>query len=670
MKRIDTLKQLLFVAALGASAAANAQTKALNFTTPFNNSHASYVGVRVAVTGPTTTPTLGDKQYTITNDGSGTGTPWGRAVTAAPGPIIDVPIQMVALGGDTVVATTTLTAGSFAGKIAFIYRGASEFGHKALQAQNAGAVACVIVNNIAGGPIGMGAGAEGASVTSIPVVMISKEDGDAICGQYRSGVAITMTLTNWGSGKTNDIGFVPGGGAMWHAYAVPADQLASGSPEAYKAVDGAFIANYGSAAGAGVSLSSELTFTPTGGSASSLHTSTVTLGAFTVADSIIAMFDTLAAATNVYSLPASTATGRYDQKFTINATTDDYLGNNQMVNSFYATDSVYSKGRYDFANNKPFSTQFSGRSTPADVIWGNMYYVNKGGAAVSKVQYSFSMNTTTAGTLIDAGNTLVYVFKWADANTDNVVQNGELSIVGVANHAYDVSSISKGDTSGGIFAATEWKAQGKVADNVILEDNTWYYVAVTVPSGYFVGCDGVLNEYPRVYGHFYNKPSSSLEYCNLNFTGSDSSAIQGSPSDNNAVMPYTGVSIVQAVDSFSFDNTKGLIPSIPMTINKNPLVIDHSHDAVNNVNKSTIGATLYPNPAVNSITVSLELTKTANRVTYTIVDGLARIVAKEVSNNVKSEKHTFNTSKLPAGNYNLVITADKDVTVEKFTIVK
>ena len=135
-------------------------------------------------------------------------------------------------------------------------------------------------------------------------------------------------------------------------------------------------------------------------------------------------------------------------------------------------------------------------------------------------------------------------------------------------------------------------------------------------------------------------------------------------------MPYTQESLIQAVDSFNYDQTKGLIPSISMIVNKNPSPIDHSHDAVNNINNSTIGVTIFPNPAVNSMTVSLDLDKTASRVTYTIIDGLARIVAKEVSNNVKSEKHNFNTSRLPAGNYDLVITADKDVTVKKFTIVK
>lgn len=61
------------------------------------------------------------------------------------------------------------------GNIAIVYRGSCEFGMKALNAQNAGARAVVIINNEAG-VISMAAGAVGNQVT-IPVFMISNSDG-------------------------------------------------------------------------------------------------------------------------------------------------------------------------------------------------------------------------------------------------------------------------------------------------------------------------------------------------------------------------------------------------------------------------------------------------------------------------------------------------------------
>ncbi|WP_317166951.1 thrombospondin type 3 repeat-containing protein [Winogradskyella ursingii] len=63
------------------------------------------------------------------------------------------------------------------GKIALIRRGNCSFTEKVKNAQDAGAIAAIVLNNIEGAPIPMG-GAD-ASIT-IPAVMISKQDGDII----------------------------------------------------------------------------------------------------------------------------------------------------------------------------------------------------------------------------------------------------------------------------------------------------------------------------------------------------------------------------------------------------------------------------------------------------------------------------------------------------------
>lgn len=72
--------------------------------------------------------------------------------------------------------------GALSGKIAVIRRGECEFGFKGLAAQNEGALAVIMVNNVAGAPIVMGAGAVGASVT-IPMFMVSDVDGEAIIAE-------------------------------------------------------------------------------------------------------------------------------------------------------------------------------------------------------------------------------------------------------------------------------------------------------------------------------------------------------------------------------------------------------------------------------------------------------------------------------------------------------
>jgi len=85
-------------------------------------------------------------------------------------------------------SATILNSAALNGKIAVIRRGNCSFGSKALAAQQAGAVACILVNynyetfEIAGG-------VDGPSVT-IPTIMVGKLAGEAICDAINSGTAV------------------------------------------------------------------------------------------------------------------------------------------------------------------------------------------------------------------------------------------------------------------------------------------------------------------------------------------------------------------------------------------------------------------------------------------------------------------------------------------------
>ena len=80
-----------------------------------------------------------------------------------------------------------------AGKIAVLRRGACEFGVKVLAAENAGAVAVIVVNNVADAPIAMAPGAVGDQVT-IPNLMVSLEDGEAIIAALIAGETINASI--------------------------------------------------------------------------------------------------------------------------------------------------------------------------------------------------------------------------------------------------------------------------------------------------------------------------------------------------------------------------------------------------------------------------------------------------------------------------------------------
>lgn len=115
--------------------------------------------------------------------------------TAAFGPAISAPgiTAPVALVNDGVAPTSDgcepIPAGSLTGKIALIDRGLCGFAVKTKMAQDAGAIAVIIANNVAGAPPGM-AGVD--PTITIPTVSISLADANAIKAQLTGGVSVTL----------------------------------------------------------------------------------------------------------------------------------------------------------------------------------------------------------------------------------------------------------------------------------------------------------------------------------------------------------------------------------------------------------------------------------------------------------------------------------------------
>ena len=130
------------------------------------------------ISGPTTFQSASD--ITINAPGDIAGDYLSTPTTAFGSTITSVITADLVLANDTSIAPAEGCeefGAEVSGKIALIRRGSCNFTVKVKNAQDEGAVAAIIMNNIPGSPISMGG--EDASIT-IPAVMISKADGDLI----------------------------------------------------------------------------------------------------------------------------------------------------------------------------------------------------------------------------------------------------------------------------------------------------------------------------------------------------------------------------------------------------------------------------------------------------------------------------------------------------------
>ena len=112
--------------------------------------------------------------------------PFGSVITA---PLSGTLVNS-ANNGCLVAGASPYTAGQFTGKIVLIKRGVCAFTQKVLNAQNAGAVAVVLFNNLAATPLFPG-GTD--PLITIPVYAITLEAGDALIASMTAG-EIPLTI--------------------------------------------------------------------------------------------------------------------------------------------------------------------------------------------------------------------------------------------------------------------------------------------------------------------------------------------------------------------------------------------------------------------------------------------------------------------------------------------
>jgi hypothetical protein len=355
---------------------------------------------------------------------------WGTPDFTIPGTFVEDTLQLADDGstglnaqGNPVSASgcNALVTGSLAGKIAVVFRGdgtqntnngACEFGLKAFNAQNAGAVAVIVINRNPNEVIAMGSGADGANVT-IPVVMIDLNDGATLVNEMANG-PVVMFIGNKSGLFANDIA-LSSAAALAPKAGMVHSLLAQNGTE-FNFEIGAKVTNPGNQDQNSISLNAKVT-NPSGATVYDETVSGLTLLAGDTTG--IEVWPGGASTFPQFSLSSYTA-GTYTLTYTASlGGTDEYDADNTVSFTFTVNDSVYSFTTKDATTGSLTNANFY-RPGTNDATYSICAVINDPNASrVAATGLYFAATTAAAsGVTLDGEEMALYLYQWDDSFTD------------------------------------------------------------------------------------------------------------------------------------------------------------------------------------------------------------------------------------------------------------
>ncbi len=559
------------------------------------------------------------------------GTPantWGSPDFNIPGTYVQDTLMLVDDGsiGNSIISGVPLAnygcgalINNLSGKIAVVYRydgGTASticyMSEKALIAQNAGAIAVLIVNRpSAGADIGTGGLTVAPSVT-IPVVLLNFNDGEILRAEMQNG-PVTMFLGNKTGLFANDLALRTEAALIPKKGFFPA-LLAQNETE-FNFDLGARIYNPGNLPQGNVSLRATVT-NPAG---NLVYDNSVSAMYIDINDSIdVAPGENFTLADfSLSTYPVGTYTLTYTASMMdLNMTNivDEYASDNSISYSFTISDSIYSAAKVDTVNGLPNAKIFYRPSTNNQTysICSVISDPNASRLAVEGLYFAAVKGTAVPGDSLLTGEEIsVYLYKWEDVFVDlNDPSFGFGILTEVAQAYYYYPSELGYET---VFAPFN--------EPIVLTDNDRYLACVqTVNTNVYFGHD------------------------NTNYTWNTDYYLQPICPNENDGTYYT--------NGFGLDipNALGIKVMEPVT-------------SANELTNVKILA--YPNPAMNSITIAL---KASGKIALTVTDISGKIVLNSTEL-LFNEKAEIDISTLESGVYLLKIRTN-DGQTSQINVVK
>ncbi len=559
------------------------------------------------------------------------GTPantWGSPDFNIPGTYVQDTLMLVDDGsiGNSIISGVPLAnygcgtlINNLSGKIAVVYRydgGTASticyMSEKALIAQNAGAIAVLIVNRpSAGADIGTGGLTVAPSVT-IPVVLLNFNDGEILRAEMQNG-PVTMFLGNKTGLFANDLALRTEAALIPKKGFFPT-LLAQNETE-FNFDLGARIYNPGNLPQGNISLRATVT-NPAG---NLVYDNSVSAMYIDINDSIdVAPGENFTLADfSLSTYPVGTYTLTYTASMMdLNMTNivDEYASDNSISYSFTISDSIYSAAKVDTANGLPNAKIFYRPSTNNQTysICSVISDPNASRLAVEGLYFAAVKGTAVPGDSLLTGEEIsVYLYKWEDVFVDlNDPSFGFGTLTEVAQAYYYYPSELGYET---VFAPFN--------EPIVLTDNDRYLACVqTVNTNVYFGHD------------------------NTNYTWNTDYYLQPICPNENDGAYYT--------NGFGLDipNALGIKVMEPVT-------------SANELTNVKILA--YPNPAMNSVTIAL---KASGKIALTVTDISGKIVLNSTEL-LLNEKAEIDISTLESGVYLLKIRTN-DGQTSQINVVK
>ena len=353
------------------------------------------------------------------------------------------------------------------GKIAVLYRGACEFGVKALNAQNAGAIAVIIINNIGTPSITPGGGVEGPNVT-IPVIMIDSALGALFKDSINSGNMVAYIGTQYGY-FNDDLGFQ-------NRHVMRAKQFANPAPISQNASQfevevGAWVYNFGVNDQTGVILNASIEL-----DGSNIYTNVSTPVSILSNDSAY------------ISLPTFTESSYTNGYYTLNydltaSATDEFPADNIVSTNFVINDTMFSYCALDSATLLPIVTGGSRTSGGTGSFTACIAFKNENASSVGLFAKGMTFAALTNAPAELTGKYMqLTLYEWGDVFTDiNDAAFTSLNGVSFGEYVY-----LNDDQLTPVYA--------ELFPQVALLDNQWYLGCVTATDAeVFIGYDNDID---------------------------------------------------------------------------------------------------------------------------------------------------------------------------------